>query len=332
MTKKLLTATALLVTAALTLSACSDDSNDSNVSTDAASNTDADADTIVVENCGTTYELDGPPERVAELHIPNVPTLDALGVFDSVIAKGGVFLPEYFSDELNAKLDGVESLSEDLAPDGHIEISREAVVATNPDIIIGGSTNVTPESMAPNDIPVIQEEGACGGLDGDASWDDIDTHIDLWATTFDKHDEGEELKASVEDDLAEARATAGSEEDRSVAVLYPTIGGGVTYAYGRGSMAHPIVETAGLNNVFSEQSDRVFEVNAEQIVDHSPEVIVALYNEGDPEEVKQAVRELQGADTMPAVQEDNIIALPIFFLEYASLLNLDGLERLQDAL
>ncbi|STC69457.1 ABC transporter substrate-binding protein [Corynebacterium pilosum] len=332
---------ATIVASSLLLTSCSQDdsanqdtatSQDS--STASAESTQAESassdETITVENCGDTIELEGVPERVTILHVPNVPTLDALGVFDAVTAKGGVFLDEYFSDELNAKLDQVESLSEELAPNGHIEISREEVVASNPDIVIGETTNVTPDTLAPNGIPVILEEGACGGLEGDAKWEDVNTHIDLYATIFDREEEGEKLKEETQQQIDDALASVDETEQLSAAVLYPTIGGGVTYAYGRGSMSHPILETAGFENVFADESDRVFEVNAEQIVDRSPEVIVALYSEGDPEEVVQAVRELQGAETMPAVQEDRIIALPIFFLEYASLLNLEGLERLLD--
>ena len=41
-------------------------------------------------------------------------------------------------------------------------------------------------------------------------------------------------------------------------MLYPTVGGGVTYAYGARSMAHPILEAAGLEDVFADTETNAY--------------------------------------------------------------------------
>src|SRR3546814_7128795 len=46
-------------------------------------------------------------------------------------------------------------------------------------------------------------------------------------------------------------------ERRTAAVLYPTVGGGVTYAYGTRSMAHPLLEAAGLDNAFADTDEQI---------------------------------------------------------------------------
>lgn len=285
-------------------------------------------DTVTIENCGNTWELTESPERVTLLNAPAVPTLDALGVLDRAVAKAGAFPEPYYSDEVNEALAEVDTISDQLDGGGHLQISLEAVVATDPDLIIGSTDSITSDTISGRDTVLVQEPVLCGAAEGDATWEDVNDHVDLYAEIFREQEAGEEFKAELQQQVEEIEASVPQDEDRSIAVLWPTVGGGVTYAYGTGSMSNQLAESAGLENVFADQSDRVFEVNAEQIVAREPDVILALYSEGDPEAVAQAIRDLNGAEAIPAVADDQILPMLLNFAEAPSSLNVDGLEQL----
>jgi len=111
-------------------------------------------------------------------------------------------------------------------------------------------------------------------------------------------------------------------------VLYPTIGGGVTYAYGTGSMANPVVEAAGARNIYHDQAQRVFEVSAEDIVNRNPDVILALYSDGDEQQIIDAVAQLPGMDRTTAGRRGHILPMLLNFAEPPTPLAVDGLEKL----
>ncbi len=117
-------------------------------------------------------------------------------------------------------------------------------------------------------------------------------------------------------------------ESRTAAVLYPTVGGGVTYAYGSTSMAHPQLEAAGLTNVFGDSTERVFEVTLEELLGRNPDVIIMLYGDGDPKAVETAVTGLPGAEKLTAVQNGDLLVQLFNFTEPASPLSVDGLEKI----
>ncbi|AKK10156.1 ABC transporter substrate-binding protein [Corynebacterium uterequi] len=317
----------------LVLVGCSPDeqpSTSTTASNDAATTAAAAQEgSIQVENCGQTFTLDSPAQQATLLAPNSVTTLSALGVLDQVVAKAGFYPPEYFDDATNAKLDGIETLSDRLDPSGHLQISREQVMATNPDLIIGYTDQITPDTMKPQGIPVVTEEAYCDGIEGDATWEDVYHHVELYAALFGKPEEGaayiEELKKTV-------ASFEGEDSGKTVAVLYPTVGGGVTYAYGTGSMSHPVVTGAGLENVFADTSERVFEVSAEQLVDRAPDVIVALYQSDNPDEIIDAVRQLPGSEAIPAVRDNRIIPLLFNYAEPPTPLAVKGVEVLKNEL
>lgn len=286
---------------------------------------------IEVENCGDTVALDAPPQRVTLLKGASVATLDALGVLDRVTSKAGQYPDGYYDEDLRGRLAAIPTLTDQLDASGHLQISREVVVASEPDLVIGETSTVNRQTLAPSGIPIVEEPAFCGELTGEVTFEDVHDQVRLYGELFGREAEAEshisELKARVDD--VQARA---ARDGRSVAVLYPTIGGGVTYAYGTGSMSHPLVEAAGLTNVFADQPDRVFEVSAEELVARNPDVILALYSAGDPQAVIGAVTALPGADTMTATKNGTFLPLLLNFAEPPSPLAIDGLERLVDYL
>ncbi|MHA2787587.1 ABC transporter substrate-binding protein [Corynebacterium sp. S7] len=280
---------------------------------------------ISVENCGNTISLDAVPQRVVLQDASSVETLSELGVLDTVVAKAGFFPEVYFDDATNAKLAEIPTLSDRLNTTGHLEISKEAVMANNPDLIIGYSSSVSADTVS--DVPVVNEPGFCGEVH-DASWEDVNDQIDLYATLFDESSRAETLKQSVAERVAALDKTVG--EGKTVAVVYPGIEGATMYGYGKDSMSNPIVESVGLTNVFGDQQDRVFEISAEQLVAANPDVILLLHS-GESGAV-DAVTSLPGADAITAVRDNKILPLELAFAEPPTPLAVQGAKKLEEFL
>lgn len=281
---------------------------------------------ISVENCGDTVELDGAPERVVMLKSAAAVTLHRLDVLDRVVARAGVYPAEYYDADTLAAIDDVPLLTDRTDTSGHLQISREEVVAQTPDLVLGQTDTVTRDTLASNDIALVEEPAFCGSLDGDATFDDVYDQVRLYGEVFERTDAANAYVTELEERVAAIEARVPADEDRSVAVLYPTVGGGVTYAYGRGSMSAPLVEAAGLENVFGDVGDRVFEVSAEEVVARDPDVIILLRSDGDAAEVTEALTSLPGADALRAVQSDAVLPLLLNHAEPPTPLAVDGLE------
>ncbi|AWB84280.1 ABC transporter substrate-binding protein [Corynebacterium liangguodongii] len=278
-----------------------------------------------VANCGREVAFTHAPERVVLQDSTAVATLDGLGVLDKVVAKAGFFPREYFTDAVNAQLDAIPSLSDRLNNTGHIQITKEAVMADNPDLIVGYSDTVNPETAGA--VPILSEPGFCGEITS-ASWADVGAQIDLYARAMGVPERAGAVIKGVDTRIAHLDASVG--EGRSVAFVYPGLEGGTTYGYGAASMAAPVAASLGLRNVFADVGERVFDISAEQLVAANPDVIVVL-NSGEDDAVG-AVTSLPGADSIAAVRSGEVVPMYLSFIEPASPLSVAGAEALQDAL
>ena len=226
------------------------------------------------------------------------------------------------TEDTAISLQKIPSLTSRQDATGHMELSKEAIMAEEPDLIIGQSETVNPETTI--ETALVQEPGFCGEVKN-ASFDDVYDHIDLYGTLFAKEEEAQKIKDEVAADLEKIGSDVG--KGKTVAVLYPGIEGASTYAYGKDSMSNPIVEAMGLKNVFGDVDDRVFEISAEQLVAKNPDVILLLHSGQDG--VKEAVTSLAGADTVTAVKEDKMLSMLLAFAEPPSPLAIDGVEQLK---
>jgi iron complex transport system substrate-binding protein len=298
----------------------------------ASCGSDGDAATEV-RNCGATVSFDHTPDNVTLLKSAAVPTLQRLGVLDRVRTKAGVFPTAYYDQATNDALAAVPSITDKLNPEGHVQVSREEVVATGADLVLGATDTVNAQTLASSHIPLIEEPAFCGSLEGPATWDDAWDQIKLYGTVFDRPQQADDYIGELRDRLATLHKAPGSPR---VAVLYPTPGGGTTYAYGAGSMATPVVEAAGGQNVYADQSDRIFEVTAEDLVDRNPDVIIALHSTDSgpdgPDAVTAAARDLPGIDRTTAGRDNRILPLMLNFAEPPTPLAVDGVEKIADYL
>ncbi|GAB2502559.1 corrinoid ABC transporter substrate-binding protein [Corynebacterium atrinae] len=304
--------------ALLTLSACSSTAEESDTTA---------ADAISVENCGATVTFDSVPERVTLINNPSVPTLAELGVLDRVTAKAGLYPEEYYAPEVVAQLDQIDTLTDQVDATGHLQISRETVVATSPDLVIGRSDTVNRQTLEGSNIRLLDEPAFCGSLEGELTYDDAYDQVRLYGKVFGKSEEAEDYIKELAQRVEKITAGIPAGEERTVAVLYPAVGSAITYAYGMSSMSHPLVTAAGLKNVFADESERVFEVTTEELINRNPDIIITLYSTGEPGPVVDAVAQLPGANSLTAVQNQMIYPMLLGFAEPPSPLAVDGLEK-----
>lgn len=287
---------------------------------------------VTVRNCGADVTFDRPPERVVLLKSAAVPFLHDLGVLDRVVARAGEYPDAYYDDATRAELDAVPLLTDRTDTSGHLQISREVVIAQRPDLVIGEVDGLGRDVLAAAGIPLLEEEGLCADGLPDVGFDAVDDQMALYGRVFDRQDEAAAATAALHERLADVRAaaerTAAATGPRTAAVLYPTVGGGVTYAYGAASMARPQLEAAGFTDVFADVPERVFEVTLEELIGRDPDVLVLLYPDGDPQAVRDAVTGLPGAQDITAVREGQILVQLFNFTEPPTPLAVDGLERI----
>lgn len=287
---------------------------------------------LTTTSCGEEVTIEAEPTDVVLLKSAWVPYLDTLGVLDHVTAKAGAYPQGYYDDETNTAVEGIDSLTDRMDSSGHLLISKEAVVAREPDLVLGQVENLDRASLAELGIPLLEVGGLCPTGGPDPSFEAIGTELEELGRVFHREDEAAKAARDLEERVETITASVPSDEDRTAAVLYPTVGGGTTYAYGSRSMADPQLEAAGLTNVYADVDERVFEVTTESLLEEDPDVVVLLYSDGDPAKVEDALTALPGAERLTAVRDDAVVTQLFNFTEPASPLAVDGLERIVEEL
>jgi iron complex transport system substrate-binding protein len=283
---------------------------------------------VTIENCGAEVTFNQAPEQVVLLKSSSVPFLHELGVLDRVTARAGQYPAEYYDEKTLAELDKIPLLTDELDSSGHLQISKEVVIGQEPDLVLGEVDNLSRTTLDAVDIPLIEEPALCEQGVDDPGFDDVYAQLEVYGQVFDREAEAQETINDLKKDLADVEAEVGEPSGRTAAVLYPTVGGGTTYAYGTASMAQPQLEAAGFKNVFGDVDERVFEVTLEELLGRDPDALILLYSEGDPGEVEDAITKLPGADELTAVRNGDVMAQLFNFTEPPTPLSIDGLERI----
>ena len=284
---------------------------------------------LTMNNCGAEVTIDAPPERVVMLKSSAVPYLHALGVMDRVVARAGEYPADYYDTKTRAELDDIPLLTDEMDTSGHLQISKEVVIGEEPDLVLGEVDNLSRDTLDAVDIDLLEEPAMCPEGVDDPGFDDVYSQLEAYGKVFDKQEEAAKAVADLRKRVTSLEAEQVG-DGRTAAVLYPTVGGGVTYAYGTRSMAHPQLEAAGFEDVFADVDERVFEVSTEDLLERDPDVLILLHNAGDPKAVEKSITDLAGADDLTAVKNGDVMAQLFNFTEPPSALSVDGLERIND--
>ena len=260
-----------------------------------------------------------------------VTTLDGIGVLDRVVSRAGSFPAGYYDEDLAGRIEAIPALSEDLDASGHLQISQELVIAQSPDLVLGLPDGVTREALADAGAQVVVQDVYCG-TDGErASFETLHATIAEYGRIFDRGAEAEALTSSLQERVAAVSDSAAALRTSTAAVLYPSVGGGPLYTYGAGSMATAQLDALGIENVFADTPDRVFEISAEPLLAADPDVLLVLYQgEGDGSDLVAEMIAQDQLSSLRAVQQDALLPLLFNFAEPASPLVVDGLEQIHD--
>lgn len=317
--------TAALVSAtALLAAAC----GSSEGSSDAETRADDGHYPVTVENCGHRVTIESEPTDVVMLKSAMVPFLTSVGVLDHVTAKAGAYPDGYFDSDVARQVADIESLTDRTDASGHLLISKEKVVEREPDLVLGQTDNLDHASLEEVGIPSLEASGLCTKGAPTPGFQQVYDEIEIYGQVFNREKEADRAVADLKKRVASVSAQAKGVDAKTGAVLYPTVGGGTTYAYGRASMPDPQLEAAGMRNVFGDEDERVFEVTLEKLLEEDPDVIVLLHSDGDPAAVEKALTDLPGADKLTAVRTGQVHTELFNFAEPAGPLAIDGLERL----
>lgn len=284
---------------------------------------------LTVDNCGEEVVFSEPPERVVLLETAPVTILDGLGVLDRVVSMAGTFSPEYYEPDLADRLSNIDLLSDEIDASGHLMINSEIVLAQEPDLVLGLPEGITREGLRDGGAGALVQPIYCPTGVGDTTFEQLYEQVLTYGQIFDRNAEAAALVADLEERVAAVEAKTASAPDRTAAVLYPSVGGGPLYTYGRASMAQPQLEAAGFTNVFEDASERVFEVSVEEIIDRDPDVIVLLY-QGSEAGVLDEVANLPGSDALGALERGDVLIHLFNFTEPPSPLSVTGLELISE--
>lgn len=219
-----------------------------------------------------------------------------------------------------------------------MEISLEAVLAENPDLVIGyepEGSGITRESLGqsgisflasfvtdcPNPAPLYQNP----------TFDTVYDQVEFYGRIFDRQDEAAAAVADLRNRVAKVRAAATpATAPRTAAAVFVPLGGGQLYAYGTRSMVDAQMETVGLTNAFGNVDDRDIEVSFEEVLGRNPDVLIILTS-GDLQAGKDAFMSLPGAASLTAVRNDDILLMKFDYMDQPTPLSVDGLEKVAQA-
>lgn len=229
---------------------------------------------MTVKNCGRRVTINKQPRRVVAFDGQAATLVYAAGGVGRLAARADKAHAPY-PRGLDAAVRGLPQLG------SSSQVSLEALVATKPDLVIGNATTkISPTTLGPLRIPMLNQTGFCGTSsgpgtgDGDSDFTDAYNDIALYGRVF-----GTPRKAAAGVAALRSRVAAvvrkgkRGARNRTAAVLY-VAAGGPPAAYGRGSMANTQVETLGFTNVFEGVQTRVFETSYETILAKDPDVVV----------------------------------------------------------
>lgn len=253
---------------------------------------------VTVASCGQDFAYEHAPSRVVLGNYRTLPTLEGLGVEDSV--HGYLLGPD---DQGVAPTDlapDFEVVSPDTIP------AREPVIAAEPDLFLSfneaqltGQGTLSYDDLAGIGANAYVMGAYCAESPDAASIDTVYTDITNLGDIFGVPERAQELNAELQDRVG---AAAESLDRETTTVAFLKVVDGKVYAIG-GYPASAILDAVGLENEFADLGAPFAELNAEQALAMDPDIVFVNYL-GDED---AAIASVEAAlPDMPAVQAGNV--------------------------
>ncbi len=330
------TAAAVLAGAGLLVAACGGDEQ-GNASAGVTAATESSSATsgfpFTFTNCGREITIDAPPERVLLMEAAAPSLLFAAGAMDRVVARIEDFPEEYYSAAELEVLDAIPAIEAQATSTGGVEVSLEAIVDTEPDLVIGFDTEtITHDALERVGIELYVMPPFCDSPPK-PSFESVVEEVSFYGKLFGTSEVAEANAAELAAQVAAVRAEPVA-AGKTAAALYVSSDGSAIYAYSALGMVHPQLEALGMRNVFAELPERVPEISVEEVIDRDPEVLVLLYDDTGltPEQIAALVTDLPGADQIKAVADGAVYPVLFNYSEPPTPLVVKGLQVIADEL
>lgn len=288
---------------------------------------------VTVTSCGTELTLDAAPQRIFLIGPDTIPLLDAVGALDRVVSRTGTLPTGVYDPDLQTAAEAIPAVESGVGETGGSVISSEVVLAADPDLVIGPTNGVDSGALTAAGIPVYTPPAYCpdgtSGQTGTASFRWVQDQV----TEYGRMLGATEQAQATNDELARQLEQLEPPEERlTAAALYIPEGAATFYPYGAPSMVTPLFAAVGLDNVYADNQQRVFEGSAEDLLDRDPEVVVLLYSDASDTAVRDAFAALPAAQQLTALQQDRVLTLPFPYTDPPTPLSVDGVEELTEQL
>ncbi len=278
---------------------------------------------LTIENCGSEVTLDAPAERIVLVNSDAVANIEALGAVDRVVAITSALAPDLYEEATYTALESLDMLSTEQNATGGSIVSQESILAAEPDLVIAPENAVDRAALAANGIALYSPSAYCNDpsaeLSATATFDRVWDEVRSLGSLLGESDKAEEVVADGKSHVEAAAPAAGT-----AVALYVSSGGSVLSPYGAPSMVTPVFAAAGLENVYADTEERVFDVNVEDIIARNPGTIVLLYSGDDPQATIDSFLSSAAAASIPAVAAGRVIALPFPYTDPPSMLSIEG--------
>jgi iron complex transport system substrate-binding protein len=249
----------------------------------------------VTDDAGREVTLEAEPQRIVSLAPSNTEIVCALDACDRLVG-----VPEY---QVGYPDDVAETVADLPIVVSFGPVDREAIVATEPDLILAAGNELTSsediDALAGLGLPVI--------VLYPESLDEVSADIELVGKALDAQAEAEDVTASMAATIAEVEtAVAGEEPPRTfyeVSVFEGTI-----YTAGEDSFLASLIETAGGEPITGDATTTA--IGLEDLVTADPELIVLGDAAYDPTITAETVAGRDGWVGMTAVAEGRVVPLP----------------------
>lgn len=288
---------------------------------------------VTVMSCTQELTFEQAPERVVLLGDDSVPFMMEMGLLDKVVGLGETIPQGVYPKDVEEQLAKVPMLESTDTGTGGAQIATETLLEANPDLVIGYDTGADREGLNKAGVPLYSADAWCPDVPKKpAIFHNINDEVRKYAKIFFVEEKGEELIKKMNAAIAEVEKKNAEPRGTGLA-LYASPGKNTYSAYGNSSMVQPMFEAVGLENVYKDNPDRVIRnTGIEAILEKNPGTVVLLYQDSDPEQLKNEFKALPGAGELDAVKHNKVYALPFVYTDPPTPNTITGVEKLDELL
>jgi len=242
----------------------------------------------ISDDLGREVVVSAVPERVVSLAPSHTEILFAIGAGDQVVG-----VTEYCTYPPEAQeRDLIGGFSANT-------ISVEKIVSLEPDLVfsVGALQQPVIEALEQMNVTVVALEP------GD--FEDVYAAIELMGQLTGHEEEAAQVAADMQDRVAAVQGKVAAIPDEERLTVFWETYDEPLMTVGSASFTHQLIELAGGVNIFADLAEAYPQINAEEVVEHNPAVIMAADSHGDALTLEQ-ITQRPGWEQVAAVQSGRI--------------------------